>query len=323
MLIQTLALCFCVSPPAQQAALQVCEKLALPLGVMTATTKGPQKIWTGKLEVFVDSAKDLTFRQVGETTVVVTDFSAVKPAPSPDQILANHENGILGNKNFVASHLRKTVCTFGETKVVVLDGSTILNTPQRVSPMFIISFAVVENTQVYQFQALTNDQDKYERLLKDFNQITFGGKQITGWPTASAGTFSIVGSPFSVKAPKALYPVLGEKADASLANQYIGAVYVPQGAKYRYVLATLKEDDNRSDEEILQVLARAALETEAPKGLKLDPKTHKGAFAFMKGTVKYEAQVEFRRKGRVAALVGASRVQSGYPFGGVEMVEAK
>lgn len=290
---------------------------------MVATTKGPAKVWTGKLEMAQEVNGALTFKQVGEVQVVVTDLSAVKPAPNPDQMLANHESGILRNQALAASHFRRTECTFGGTKVVVLDGSTILNNPQRVSPMFMISFAFVDDTQVYQFQALTINQDKYEQLLKTFDQMTLSGKKITGWPTASAGTFAIAGSPFSVKAPKALFPVLGEKADSSLESQYIGAVYVPKGAQYRYVLATLKEGDSRSDDEILPVLARAALGAEVPKGLKLDAKTRRGEFTFMKGTVKYEAQVEFRRRGRVAALVGASRVPSGYPFGGVELVEAK
>jgi hypothetical protein len=53
----------------------------------------------------------------------------------------------------------------------------------------------------------------------------------------------------------------------------------------------------------------------------MDPKTHKGQFTYMDRSVKREAQVQFRRKGRIAAIVAASRVPSDYSFGGVELVE--
>ncbi len=323
LLAMTAAYLLSVTQTSPQAPQQFFENLGVPtLSAMAPSTKGTAKIWTGKLEM-LESNQALTFRQVGEVQVVVTDLSGIKPTLTPEQILANHEAGILGNATLAASHFRKTVCTFGEKKVVVLDGSTIFNTPQRVSPMYMISFAVVDGTQVYQFQALTLNQEKYEQLLETLDRITLSGKKVTGWPSTSAGTFSIAGSPFSVKSPKALFPVLGEKADESLESQYIGAVNVPKGANYRYVLATLKEGDSRSDDEILAMLTRAALRAEVPKGLKVESKTHKGQFTYTDKTVKFEAQIEFRRKGRIAAVVAASRVPTGYPFGGVELVEAK
>ncbi|MBS1706005.1 MAG: hypothetical protein JST40_09030 [Armatimonadetes bacterium] len=299
------------------------ENLSIPaLPAMAPSTNGTTKIWNGKLEI-LESGQALTFKQVGEVQLTVTDFTDTKPTPIPERVLVNYEVAVLGNKTLAGSHLRKTICKFGEKNVVVFDGSTIFKTPQRVSPMFLISFAFVDGTQLYQFQAITRDQDKYERMLGKLDGMTLTGKKITEWPSAAAGTFSIAGSPFSIKSPKALFPVLGEKVDESLEGQYTGAVYVPKGANYRYVLATLKESDSRTDEEILALLTRAALNVEVPKGLKLDPKTRKGQFTFDKGTVKYEAQLQFRRKGRLAAIVAASRVPTGYPFGGVELVEAK
>ena len=309
------------TPP--QTSMGVFENLKIPkmLGFVPST-QGTAKIWTGKLEI-LESNQALTFKQVGEVQVIVTDFSARKPTPITEQILANHERGLLTNTTLAASHFRKTVCTFSDKKVVVLDGSTIFNTPQKVAPMYMISFAFVEGTQLYQFQALSFNQEKYEDLLVSLDGMTLGGDKVSGWATSAAGTFSIARSPFSVKSPKALFPVLGEKDDESLGGQYIGAVNVPKGANYRYVLANLKENDSRSDAEILAVLTRIAVKAEVPQGFNIDPTTSKGQFTYMDGTVKKEAQVEFRRKGKVAAIVAASRVPTGYPFGGVELVEAK
>jgi hypothetical protein len=306
-----------------QTSMGVFENLKLPrlLGLIPST-QGPAKVWTGKLES-LRSDQALAFQQVGEVQVTVTDFSSIKPTPTPDQILANYERSLLGNKMLAGAHFRKTHCTFGDKKVIVFDGTAVIATPERVSPMNVIAFAFIDSTQLYQFQALTLRQEKYEELLATLDGMELSGKKVTGWPSTTAGTFSIAGSPFSVKAPNALFPVLGEPIDESLESQYIGAVYVPKGAHYRYVLARLKEGDSRGDDEILAILTRAAISVEVPKGFKVDSKTRKGQFTFKRGPVNCEAEVEFRRKGNLAAVVAASRVPYGAPFGGVELVEAK
>ena len=307
------------------------EKLDLPgFSGMVPSEKGKSKVWTGKVEMLdpnqvstYKAGDKLDFKQVGDVQVAVTDFSGANPMPTSEQILRNHELGTFRNPRFAGAHLRKTVCNFGETKVLCLDGSLVFNSPQRVIQAYLITFAFVDGTKIYQFQAITWNQAKYENLLVVLDGMKFGGTKVSGWITSTAGTFSIDGSPFSIKSPKALFPVLGEKADETLAGQYIGAVNVPQGNNYRYVLASLKENDTRTDAEILAVLARIAINADVPQGFKLDPKSSKGQFGFMDGTVKKQAGVEFRRKGRIAVIVAAARVPTGYPFGGVELVESK
>jgi hypothetical protein len=219
-----------VSQTTPQTPMGVFENLKLPrmLGLIPST-QGPAKTWTGKLEMLVPN-ETLALKQVGEIQVITTDLSSSNPAPKSEQILATYRGAIFGSQTLAGSHLRVTPCKFGETNMIVLDGSSVLVTPDRVSPIYMIAFAFLDGTTAYQVQAFSLQPEKYEELLKAFENITLRDVKVSGWPTSFAGTFSTGFSPFSVKAPKALFPVLGEKVDESLEGQFIGAVNVPRGS---------------------------------------------------------------------------------------------
>ena len=295
--------------------IQLFERPAAPV------TQGPTTAWQGKVVRF--HPERLVKQTVGQYIVRVTDLSKVNPKPSAEQFFQLHERAQRQNPQWGARIFRTSTGQIGAEKFLMLNGTVLAGGPNGVNIGYIVTAAFVVGDKAYEYLALTPNSEVAATEIGVIKGMTYGTidlKSVSGLPETTSGDYSLAGSPISVRAAGPIHPVLRTAPDPTFVGLYEGSAPSDKKQNHTYLLASIKPDDKRTDDELLAYLAEIVFgKGSLPSSVKAKDGSATAEFDFKEGTYDRKGWLRFERKGQIVALLGAKT--GPIPnFGGIELV---